>query len=141
MLAGCGNAALVRRHVAETISCSSIAKARWQGLAPGHCGFCVPCLIRRAAITGAFGPDPTPYTLADLTARRIDAASAEGEHIRAFQMVARRLRGQPARVRILIHKSGPLSDYPAADVAHYADVFRRGIEEVDRVTAPAVVRA
>ena len=54
-------------------SCSSIAKARWQGLAPGHCGFCVPCLIRRASITSAFGTDPTHYTLADLTARLIDA--------------------------------------------------------------------
>jgi 7-cyano-7-deazaguanine synthase in queuosine biosynthesis len=140
MLARCGNAALVRRHVAETISCSSIAKARWQGLALGHCGFCVPCLIRRASITAAFGNDPTRYTLADLTARRIDPARAEGEHIRAFQMMARRLRGQPALARILIHKSGPLNDYPAADVAQYADVFQRGIEEVDRVTAAAVVR-
>jgi len=69
------------------------------------------------------------------------AASAEGEHIRSFQMMARRLRGQPALARILIHRSGPLTDYPAADVAQYAEVFRRGIEEVDRVTAPVVVRA
>ncbi len=140
MLANCGNAPLARRHVAETISCSSIAKARWQGLAPGHCGFCVPCLIRRAAITAAFGNDPTRYTLAEVTGRELDPASAEGEHIRAFQMMARRLRRQPTLPRILVHKSGPLSDYPVGDVEQYADVFRRGIEEVDRVTGPAVVR-
>jgi 7-cyano-7-deazaguanine synthase in queuosine biosynthesis len=141
MLGNCRNAALARRHLGETISCSSIAKARWQGLALGHCGFCVPCLIRRAAITGAFGDDPTPYTLADLTARQLDAASAQGEHIRAFQMMARRLRRQPTLPRILVHKSGPLSDYPFGDIKQYAEVFRRGIEEVDRVTAPVVVRA
>lgn len=140
MLANCRDAALVRRHVAETISCSSIAKARWQGLAPGHCGFCVPCLIRRAAVTAAFGDDPTRYTLADVTGRELDPASAEGEHIRAFQMMARRLRQQPTLPRILVHKSGPLSDYPVEDVEQYAKVFRRGIEEVDRVTGPAVVR-
>lgn len=141
MLSNCGNGALVRRHAAETISCSSIAKARWQGLAPGHCGFCVPCLIRRAAMLNAFGNDPTQYTMADLTGHSIDPATAVGEHIRAFQMMARRLRGQPALARILIHKSGPLRDYPAVDVAQYADVFLRGISEVDRVTGPVVVRA
>ncbi len=141
MLANCGNAALAQGHVAVTISCSSIAKARWQGLAPGHCGFCVPCLIRRAAVTAAFGNDPTRYTLADLTAQPLDPTRAEGEHIRSFQMMTRRLRAQPGLPRILVHKSGPLSDYPTADVEQYADVFRRGIEEVDRVTAAAVVRA
>lgn len=139
MLANCHNAALAQRHLAETISCSSIAKARWKGLAPGHCGFCVPCLIRRAAIRAAFENDPTRYTLAELTARRLDAASAEGEHIRAFQMMARRLRREAALPRILVHKPGPLSDYPAANIVQYADVFRRGIQEVDRLTAPVVV--
>lgn len=141
MLANCHNASLAQRHLAETISCSSIAKARWKRLPLGHCGFCVPCLIRRAAIMAAFENDPTRYTLADLTARRLDAASAEGEHVRAFQMMARRLRRQGTLPRILVHKSGPLSDYPEADVAQYADVFRRGIQEVDRVTAPVVVGA
>lgn len=36
-------------------------------------------------------------------------------------------------------RPGPLSDYTAAEVAKFADVFRRGIEEVDRVTGRAVV--
>jgi 7-cyano-7-deazaguanine synthase in queuosine biosynthesis len=140
MLALCGNAALARRYVGDTISCSSIAKARWLKRSPGHCGFCVPCLIRRSAVTAAFGTDPTTYTVPNLTVRPLDAKSAEGEHIRAFQMIARRLAPRPALARILIHKSGPLSDYPAGDVAQYADVFARGIAEVDRITGPVVVR-
>src|SRR5205823_1874640 len=123
MRAQCRNAALAQRYLGETTSCSSIAKARWQGLAPGHCGFCVPCLIRRAAITSAFGVDPTTYTLGDLTAEPLHAGSAEGEHVRAFQMIARRLSQRPALARILVHKSGPLSDYPAVDVAQYTGVF------------------
>ena len=141
MLAQCGDVALAQRYVGETISCSSIAKARWQGLAPGHCGFCVPCLIRHAAIISAFGADPTTYTLSDLTAQPLDAGSAEGEHVRGFQMIARRLVQRPTLARILVHKPGPLSDYPAADVAQYAAVFTRGIAEVDHVTGPAVVRS
>lgn len=140
MLAECKNPDIVRKHAVETISCSSVTKARWLGATPGHCGFCVPCLIRRSAMTSAFGKDPTTYTIADLHARTLNSKAAEGEHIRSFQMMARRLKRRPGLEKILVHKSGPLSDYGAAEVAKYADVFRRGIEEVDVVTGRAVVR-
>ena len=141
MLGDCANASLARQHVGDTISCSSITKARWRGLALGHCGFCVPCLIRRAAITSAFGADPTTYTIPDLGAQPLNSKSAEGEHVRSFQMMARRLAQRPALARILVHKSGPLADYPDADVSEYTDVFRRGIKEVDTVTGRALVRS
>lgn len=140
MMSDCANKKLLKKSVAETISCSSVAKARWAGLSPGHCGYCVPCLIRRAAIGKAFKWDSTQYTLADLSARTINAKAAEGEHIRSFQMMAKRLAKSPSLASILIHKSGPLSDYSAADVGNYAGVFSRGIKEVDRITKKAVVR-
>lgn len=140
MLSECANAGLARQHVGDTISCSSITKARWLGLAPQHCGFCVPCLIRRAAVISAFGADPTTYTIADLGERPLDSRTAEGEHVRSLQMMARRLAQRPALARILVHKPGPLSDYPVTDIAEYADVFKRGIEEVDAVTGRALVR-
>ncbi len=139
MLAECKNRDIVRKHVVDTISCSSVTKSRWLGAAPRHCGFCVPCLIRRAAVTSAFGKDPTTYTIADLHARKLNSKAAEGEHVRSFQMMARRLKRRPGLETILVHKSGPLSDYTAAEVAKFADVFRRGIEEVDSVTNRAVV--
>jgi hypothetical protein len=60
--------------------------------------------------------------------------------VRAFQMIARRLEKRPGLARILVHKSGPVSDYAEADIAQYADVCRRGIGEVDNVTGPAKVR-
>ncbi|HWB17388.1 MAG TPA: Qat anti-phage system QueC-like protein QatC [Vicinamibacterales bacterium] len=140
MLAECRNQDIVRKHAADTISCSSPAKARWLGIPLGHCGFCVPCLIRRSAIASAFGKDPTTYTIPDLRARPLNARAAEGEHIRSFQMMARRLKRRPGLDKILVHKSGPLSDYDADEVAAYADVFTRGIEEVDTVTGKVVVR-
>jgi hypothetical protein len=90
-------------------------------------------------MTSAFRKDPTTYTIADLHARKLNSKAAEGEHVRSFQMMARRLKRRPGLEKILVHKSGPLSDYTAAEVAKFADVFRRGIEEVDRVTGRAVV--
>lgn len=44
MLTDCKNQDIVRKHAVDTISCSSVTKARWLGAAPGHCGF---CLVRR----------------------------------------------------------------------------------------------
>ena len=140
MLRDCVNRDLAKRHATDTISCSSITKARWLGRSLRHCGFCVPCLIRRAAITAVFDADKTTYTIEDLQARTLDSKSAEGEHVRSFQVMARRLAKRPSLARVLVHKSGPLSDYPAADIAQYADVFRRGIGEVDSVTGRAKVR-
>jgi 7-cyano-7-deazaguanine synthase in queuosine biosynthesis len=139
MLGECKNQSIVRKFAVDTISCSSVTKARWLGAVPGHCGFCVPCLIRRSAMKFAFGLDPTTYTISDLQARKLNSKAAEGEHVRSFQMMAQRLKRHPGIEKILVHKSGPLSDYSAAEVANYADVFRRGIEEVDAVTGRAVV--
>lgn len=140
MLENCKNMELLQRHVAETISCSSVAKARWKRQPPGHCGYCVPCLIRRAAIMHAFGNDSTPYTLDSLTARTLNAKSAKGKNIRSFQMMARRLARRSDLARILVHKPGPLSDYSDGDITNYAAVFTRGMEEVDKIVNGVVVR-
>jgi hypothetical protein len=140
MLSGCANKGLVEKCVAETISCSSVTKARWKGLPPGHCGHCTPCLIRRAAIRAAFKSDPTTYTLQNLAAKPLDARSAESEHIRSFQLMGRRLSKSPGIEEVLVHKPGPLSDYPAPDIAHFAAVFRRGIEEVGAILKGVTVK-
>jgi len=139
MVAECANQEILKRFVGETISCSSISKARYRGESPRHCGYCVPCLIRRAAIVKAFGSDPTIYSLTGLTGGIIDAKKAEGEHIRAFQLMTRRLAGRPELAPILIRKPGPLSDYTDGEIADYADVFRRGIEEVGSFVSSARV--
>ena len=141
MLENCQNKELLRKCVADTISCSSYDKGRWKKLSPGHCGYCVPCLIRRASIEKALGSDPTTYpAMPSLTARTLDAGKAEGEHVRSFQMMSRRLKRQPRMASILVHKAGPLSDYTDDDVALFANVFRRGIKEVDELVRNCVVR-
>ncbi|HXL86384.1 MAG TPA: Qat anti-phage system QueC-like protein QatC [Gemmatimonadaceae bacterium] len=140
MLSGCANLALLKQFVGETISCSSVTKARWKGLKLGHCGYCTPCLIRRAAIEAALGQDPTPYSLPKLAAKPLDGKKAESEHVRSFQLMARRLSSQGGIEHVLVHKPGPLSDYPAKDIAAYAGVFKRGVEEVHALVHKVVVR-
>jgi 7-cyano-7-deazaguanine synthase in queuosine biosynthesis len=141
MLSACRNKAFLKKTVDVTISCSSIAKARWKGLPPGHCGYCTPCLIRRASIHAAFGNDPTQYSIPDLNARALDARQAESADVRAFKMMGRRLAQAPALAEILVHKTGPLADYSADEIAEYAAVFRRGIVEVSTIVDDVAIEA
>jgi hypothetical protein len=107
----CRNQGLLKAVVGRSLSCSAPAKGRWQGLGIQHCGYCLPCLIRRAALRAAWGAgaDPTVYTVADLTAGALDTNQAEGKQVRSFQVAIARLRARPGVERILIHKTGSLS--------------------------------
>jgi hypothetical protein len=137
MLTGCENEALLRRIAPASLSCSSPSKARWRGHGIEHCGYCLPCLIRRAALRTAFGEraDQTIYTLADLTAHPLDTRQSEGQQVRSFQLAIGRVRARPELAKILIHKPGPLSDLSVAQHAELAEVYRRGLEEVGALLA------
>lgn len=132
MVAACSNGALLRDLVPASLSCASPTKARWRKLGTQHCGYCLPCLIRRAALLKGLYPedDPTPYTASDLTAHPLDTGKSEGVQVRSFQLAIDRLRANPDLAQILIHKPGPLFDETPAKKMELADVYRRGLEEV-----------
>lgn len=128
----CANPALLRQLTPASLSCASPTKGRWQGLSTQHCGYCLPCLIRRAALLKGLRPDtdPTVYTVHDLTAHALDTRQSEGVQVRSFQLAIERLRGRPGLAPILIHKPGPLFDESPQRQAALAEVYRRGLEEV-----------
>lgn len=128
MVASCANADLLTSLGPQSFSCSSPGKGRWRRRGREHCGYCLPCLIRRAALRGN---DRTTYTLANLTARSLSTSEAKGKQIRSFQFAIQRLRQNPSLARLFIHKPGPLSDESSARQRGLADVYRRGLSEVD----------
>jgi hypothetical protein len=134
MASSCSNPALLTRLAPDSLSCSSPTKGRWQGLGIEHCGYCLPCLIRRAALDSAWGAgaDKTTYTVPDLRAKTLDTRESTGKQVRSFQYAIERLRSRPQLANLLIHKPGSLAD----EVAHLdqlADVYRRGLAEVARL--------
>ena len=137
MVAVCANGTLLRQLIPSSLSCAAPTKGRWQGLGTQHCGYCLPCLIRRAALLAGLRPDPDPtvYTVDDLTARMLDTRISEGVQIRSFQLAIERLRARPGLAKILIHKPGPLFDESPARQEAIAGVYRRGLEEVDELLA------
>ncbi|NTV02988.1 MAG: hypothetical protein HGB04_09460 [Chlorobiaceae bacterium] len=137
MVTACANGVFLRNLTPISLSCAAPVKGRFHGLSTQHCGYCLPCLIRRAALLIGFGAggDPTVYTIDNLTARALDTRQSEGVQIRSFQLAIERLRVRPALAPILIHKPGPLFDESPARQASLADVYRRGIEEVGTLLA------
>lgn len=131
MAAGCRNRILLEKIAPHSLSCSSPTKGRWQGLGAGHCGYCLPCLIRRAALQAAFGKnsDPTTYSLDDLKANDLNSLKSEGMQVRSFQLAYERLRKKPNLAKILIHKSGSLAD-ETKNLDELAGVYHRGLKEV-----------
>ncbi len=137
MVAQCADIELLRRLAPSSLSCSSPTKGRWQHRGIEHCGYCVPCLIRRAALHS--GNDETVYTLANLRGAVLDTSQAEGQQIRSFQAAITRIRARPDLARLLIHKPGPLSDYPDR-LNDYAAVYGRGMAEVETLLAGVQTR-
>ncbi len=131
MVEGCANAKLLSDLIPHSLSCSSPTKGRWHGRGIEHCGYCLPCLIRRAAIEKASGPgrDSTTYAVPDLSAELLDTQRSVGQQVRSFQYAIDRLQAKPELADILIHTTGPLSDQ-AAHLAGLAGVYRRGLAEV-----------
>jgi 7-cyano-7-deazaguanine synthase in queuosine biosynthesis len=130
-----------RAHL--TMSCSSESKYRRyhdpRRRMIGHCGYCVPCLIRRASLQAGLGGDGTRYWLDDLRQDPIDSNTAVGADIRAFQLALERLRRDPSRARFDIHIPGPLRQTPK-DLLAYEGVYRRGMEEVAHLLQGVVAR-
>ena len=133
MLSGSANSTFLAKNHNITISCSSITKGRWKKQSPRHCGYCTPCLVRRASIEAAFGKDSTEYGIPDLYASPLNGNTAEATDVRSFQMMHSRLSKNPDLADVLIHKTGPLGDYTTSEISNYADIFKRGISEVSAI--------
>ncbi|MGI3899399.1 MAG: Qat anti-phage system QueC-like protein QatC [Janthinobacterium lividum] len=134
MVRGCARPGLLRELVPTSVSCAHPSLSRYHGDRYAHCGHCVPCLIRRAAIQHAWGAggDPTGYRLPDLKLEALNPSKAEGLQVRGFQYAIARLAGRLEVARVLIHKPGPLRE-DAERVEDLAGVYLRGMHEVERL--------
>ncbi len=131
MAIACANRDILLELAPESLSCSSPAKARWLGHGIEHCGYCLPCLIRRAALDSAWGPgrDITKYTVPNLRDHVLDTHASEGKQVRSFQYAIERILERPDLDKLLIHKPGSLAD-EKGKLDDCADVYRRGLLEV-----------
>lgn len=127
---GAGKSSILEMVENEVKLASSPGKARWKQLSQQHCGYCVPCLIRRAAMHKAFGDDGTVYTETSIYEMQNKNAEGMGIQLRSFQYAIDKIKQDRNRALFYIHKPGPL---PQDDeyLRELADTYIRGLLEVD----------
>ena len=121
----------------RTMSCSHPESGRWSGEKPSsHCGYCVPCIIRRASLN-ATGLDCGDDYVLDILTDEIDNKSDKARDLRAFQMALERQSGwSDLRLMMAINDSGPIPPELAKD---YLGVYKRGMEEVRQLLNKSTV--
>lgn len=127
----CFNKDFLLRTMGISTSCAHPSASRWFRHAPQHCGNCVPCIIRRAAMHKAYGfkNETATYTDTSILALIESHAKRKGEHLRSFQIAIKRITSKPELRHILIFKSGRLDGTPEY-IEQLADVYNRGLLEV-----------
>ncbi|NUP14282.1 MAG: hypothetical protein HOW73_50260 [Polyangiaceae bacterium] len=130
LLANTKNSAVLRSIAPLSMSCSHPEHGRFAGKKPGnHCGYCVPCIVRRASMVAAGLPD-AEYDLDLLTASGALTEKGTRSDLRAFEIALARHRESSARTKLAaVLGNGPLGPDEAG--AH-ADVYARGLDEIRR---------
>lgn len=124
MVTECREQSMMEKGLPLTMSCSHPSAGRYAGIrGMPHCGYCVPCIIRQAAIKHS-RKDPTQY------AYKLGGALKGRKELdcKVFRMALNRYKAKlPTLFDILA--AGPLPG-TADDRINYLSVFKRGLQEV-----------
>ncbi len=127
----CLNKDVLKIAIGKSFSCSSVNSASIRSGKHQHCGHCLPCIIRRAAMYKAFGSwDASDYMYRSVI-KLVNNRETIGEQIRSFQYAIDKLKKNPEAKDVLIHTPGPL-DTDEQYLAELADTYYRGLMEVDK---------
>ena len=128
MLRDCADQSVLGAGIHSTMSCSRPQSGRFHGRPVGqHCGYCVPCIIRRAALNAVSLDDEPRNT--DVLGANIQANETAGHDKRAFLIAIARLRDMsPLEVASEILSAGPID---TSELGGLTEVFRRGLVEVE----------
>jgi 7-cyano-7-deazaguanine synthase in queuosine biosynthesis len=121
MLAASRDQDTLFRMARETLSCAHPEAPRYAKREQGNCGYCFPCLIRRASLHHVGLDDADDYAF-DALNEPAEMAHDRGADLRALV----RSLGRSTRP-IDVLRNGPV---PPADVRDFAGVFERGRAEI-----------
>ena len=106
-----------------SISCAHPEAPRWRKRPLGDCGYCYPCLIRRASMFEVGWDDPDDYAWDAMSdSALLGAESQSGADLRALLHALSRSEGQSDHLR-----SGPV---PPEDSASMRELYLRGRSEL-----------
>ncbi|MBN2412792.1 ATPase [candidate division KSB1 bacterium] len=119
----------IKQSAKETMSCSHPSVGRYKyRVCDKHCGYCVPCIIRRAAMNKAKIDTPKEYNV-NILKNALSPKTKAGQDLRAFQMAIERWKQNKISPLLQVLASGPLP-CSVKDKKQYAEVYIRGMNEV-----------
>src|SRR6266540_2047860 len=123
MLTRCSNPELLAYLAPASVSCAHPETARWRDRLQGNCGYCLPCLVRRAALATIKQDRADEYAWDVLTERDLlNPTERTCADLRAT------IHGvNPYRDELDIIRNAPL---PAGEHRAHLDLWRRGAEEM-----------
>lgn len=122
VLADCRNRDLLLDLVPDSVSCAHPEVGRWRGEGYGNCGYCFPCLMRRASLHRLDADDASAYRVDVGDDAFLHGGGSRTGHLRALIDSIRR----PSRPADVL-RSGPL---PRGRVAEFGRVYERGRGEI-----------
>jgi len=121
MLIECKEQEFLRKNISDTMSCAHPDVGRHRGETQTmHCGYCLPCVIRRAAIKKAGMTYKSRYY--DPECRLGDEAKI---NLNSYRQGLRKF--DPKYASMTIQQNGPVTD----DIESFADLYKRGIAELE----------
>ncbi len=112
MLENCRNRGLLKQLAPLTISCARPEVGRWQGRATGACGYCYPCLIRRAALNRLGWDNGKDYRVDVLSEPDIVRHRVKGSDLRAMLFALKTWENAPQEMEARLWLTGPVADLP-----------------------------
>jgi 7-cyano-7-deazaguanine synthase in queuosine biosynthesis len=129
MVRQCRHRELLGQLFGASLSCARPVVFRWQGGAAGSCGYCYPCLMRRAALHAAGWDQGEDYRWDVLAAPEILAHRIRGRDLRALLLAVKTWEDSPAEMeaRLML---GSSSEAVAAHFLAARDLLARGFKEI-----------
>ncbi|MEW6387752.1 MAG: Qat anti-phage system QueC-like protein QatC, partial [Thermodesulfobacteriota bacterium] len=143
MLARCRNPGLLKKLYSLTSSCARPEVGRWQRQAAGACGYCYPCLIRRAALHRLGWDEGNDYRRDVLSAPEILRQRVQGSDLRALLLGWQTWEASPQEMEARLLLAGAPTTLPEQWTAAHR-VLSAGFEEIGHLLqdkAPKLIKA
>ncbi len=113
MLVQCRNPSLLKKLFPLTSSCAHPVVSRWEAEPQGECGYCYPCLMRRAALNRLGWDDGGHYRLDALADKNILRQRLKGADLRALLLAVQTWAQKPHEVLARLWLGVPAAEVPA----------------------------
>jgi len=121
MISECQDPEFLKNNIEKTMSCSHPDNDwKLRGEKPSHCGYCLPCSIRRAAIEKAYNDDSSSYRIPDF--KMSNQARVE---LNSFKIGILEYNKQENH-SFAIQNAGPI----LKDLVKYCTLYERGMNEL-----------